>query len=63
MQNNAYLRTIIENQAFIISKLTNIDLTNVTKQMNKNIKDNTKKVHKMVKNNIPEYPPINNSKF
>lgn len=56
MTSISYLRTIMENQAVIISELKKIPIENVLKKMNEYQNDNYSKVVKMVKENIQDYP-------
>ena len=55
MKTISYLRTIMENQAVIISKLENVPIEQVLVKMNEFEKDNYSKVDKMITDNIPEY--------
>lgn len=55
MKTISYLRTIMDNQAVIISELKNIPLKDVTEQMKNYEKENYSEVVKQVKDNIPDY--------
>lgn len=56
MRSLSYLRTIMDNQAVIISELKKIPLKDVVSQMTQFEKDNYNDIVKAVKNDIPDYP-------
>lgn len=51
----AMLRTIMDNQAIIISHLKNIPVESVAKQMQVFEKENYSEISKKIENNIPDY--------
>lgn len=56
MRTISYLRTIMDNQAVIISELKKIPLKDVTAQMTKFEEENYETVVQQVRNDIPDYP-------
>jgi len=51
----SYLKTILENQAFIVASLTNRQVKDVLSEMDKAQKENYSSLSKLVKDNIPDY--------
>lgn len=56
ISNASFLRTILENQNFIISKLCNMPISDVTAKTNEYLAENYQKVVKMIDTGIPDYP-------
>jgi hypothetical protein len=54
MANAAYLRTLIQMQANVISLLTKQPLSDVMKQVNQDIKDNTKIIHNLLDKGVDD---------
>jgi hypothetical protein len=59
----ANLKTIMENQAVIISALLKIPLEEVSKQMIEHNKENYKAIEDTIRNNIPDYPPLEGKEY
>jgi len=55
MQNNAYLKMIVENQAIMIAEIKKIPISQVVEQMDAYIKEHQLLVDTLVKEKMPKY--------
>ncbi len=63
MTTIAYLTTIMENQAVIISELKKVPIDQVLKTMNQYQKENYNKVSEMIEKDIPLNPDIDSKNY